>query len=259
MDLAKVNETLGVYIRPQTFPFAVRLCESVDEVPPKARIPHKNLGMQVPICQAVGMVRRYGWTIALTLEDMACPHGALALGLIRPKPGYLDGSYSEALSPGSGAGVRNSAEATPRLAFGKYAAIVLSPLQSATFEPHLIVAYGSSAQVMRLVQGALHGRGGALTSRASGGMDCSDLFAQPMETGEAHVVLPCNGDRIFGLTQDDEMAFTMPAALVERTLAGLKASHDSGAQRYPIPSFLRFEAQLPPAYYRLMEYLKAAD
>ncbi|MDO8672100.1 MAG: DUF169 domain-containing protein [Dehalococcoidia bacterium] len=258
MDLAEVNEMISTYIRPQTFPFAVRFCESLDEVPGGARIPHESLRMQIPICQAVGMVRRYGWTIALTPEDMSCPYGALALGFVRPKAGFLDGSYADSMSPGSGQRARISAGDAARLEFGKYAAVLLSPLHSATFQPHLIVIYGNSAQVMRLVQGTLHGQGGYLTSRASGGMDCSDLFAQPIETGEAQVILPCNGDRVFGMTQDDEMAFSLPAALVDRTMEGLKASHNTG-QRYPTPSNLRFKAQLPPAYYQLMDYLNAED
>ncbi len=90
-------------------------------------------------------------------------------------------------------------------------------------------------------------------------MDCADIIAQTVLTDECQWVLPCNGDRIFGLTQDHEMAFTMPMSKAETTLRGLEISHRSGAQRYPIPSYLRSEVQLPPTYYQLMELLKGEE
>jgi uncharacterized protein (DUF169 family) len=43
-DLAKVNEALNFYVRPQTFPLAVKMCQSNEELPERARIPKRDLG-----------------------------------------------------------------------------------------------------------------------------------------------------------------------------------------------------------------------
>ncbi len=75
MDLAQVNEALNLYVRPQTFPLAVRLLESEQELPDRARRPVKDLGGAMPACQVWGTARRYGWTMAMGREDQLCPYG----------------------------------------------------------------------------------------------------------------------------------------------------------------------------------------
>src|SRR5262249_31049192 len=64
---------------------------------------------------------------------------------------------------------------------------------------------------------------------------------------QPQVILPCSGDRIFGQTQDHEMAFTIPWSQMEDVIEGLKGTHNGGI-RYPITPFLEYEAKLPPQY-----------
>jgi hypothetical protein len=64
------------------------------------------------------------------------------------------------------------------------------------------------------------------------------------------VILPCYGDRIFGMTADDEMAFTFPFAMAEQVVKGLEGTH-AGGVRYPIPIFLRYQADFPKSYQEL--------
>lgn len=251
MELKQIVDALNTYIRPQTFPLALRMDQ---EAPPRARRPLGFFGYPIPECQAWGMARRYGWTLALGEEDAACPYGALALGFLPPKEGFLSGQYRGGASSPE-AGVR-TAQAMRRLEYGQYRYLIMAPLERADFEPQLILIYGNSAQVMRLVQGRLYLTGGSLTSSAAGGYDCADIIPGTLLSDECQVVLPCNGDRIFGLTQDDEMAFTLPWSKVETTIKGLEAGHKSGLQRYPIPFYFRFNPQLPPSYVELREYLK---
>ncbi len=111
----------------------------------------------------------------------------------------------------------------------------------------MILIYGNPAQVMRLVVAALWKRGGKLTSSFEGRADCADIIATTLRTGECQVILPCNGDRIFGLTQDDEMAFSIPAARVAEVMEGLRESHKGGI-RYPIPTYAQFEPKMPAKY-----------
>lgn len=256
MDLQQLNEALNFYIRPQTFPLAVKMCESAGELPDKARIPTRDLNTPVPTCQAVGIARRYGWTLAIGKEDQACAFGALTLGFLPPKKQWLDGSIAASTGYWNKEALARMARDLPRFDYGKYEYLLLSPLHSAGFEPDLVVIYGNSAQVMRLVQGLVYGTGQTLTSSTSGGIDCADIIVRTVRTGECQFILPCGGDRVFGLTQDDEVAFTLPPSKVETLLQGLEAGHKSGVQRYPIPVYLRFQAQMPIAYQKLMEFLK---
>ncbi len=236
MDLKQVNETLNLYIRPQTFPLALKLCRSEAELPEKVRIPVHDLGYQIALCQGIGIARRYGWTLAIGKEDQCCIGGAAAMGFIAEPP---EGSLL-------------TAPAEKRLDAGKYSHLVITPLHSATFEPDVVVIYGNSAQAMRLVQAASQGSGQGVSAVASGAMDCGDIVARTTLSNECQFILPSGGDRVFGSTQDHEVIFTMPPDKVEAVLKALEDTHKAGF-RYPVVTDLRHRPALPP----LLEIPKA--
>jgi uncharacterized protein (DUF169 family) len=60
MDLEKINDAFNQYLRPQTFPVAMRMCSSESELPPKVRIAQRDMGLTISLCHAIGMARRYG-------------------------------------------------------------------------------------------------------------------------------------------------------------------------------------------------------
>lgn len=55
------------------------------------------------------------------------------------------------------------------------------------------------------------------------------------------------GDRRFAMAQDHEMIVGIPFDWLERTAAGLVATHKAGI-RYPIPFQISPECELPPDY-----------
>ena len=65
-DLTQIDEALNRYLRPQTFPVAIRLCESDEELPERVRIPQRDLGITISLCHAIAMARRYGRPWLLT-------------------------------------------------------------------------------------------------------------------------------------------------------------------------------------------------
>jgi uncharacterized protein (DUF169 family) len=254
MDLKEVNEALNLYVRPQTFPVAVRMCPSSEELPDKARIPTKDMAAAITVCQGIGLARRYGWMIAISRDDESCPHGLFVLGFV-PGKSYLDGSSGEAAGIGPREELARAARGLSRLEYGKYRYLLAAPLHSANFEPHLLIVYGNPAQVARLVQGAVALGGEAVSTPATGGIACSSLIARTMLTDECQIILAGAGDRYFALTQDHELAFTIPWSKVEPTIKGLEKGHNSGFHRYPTPSSFKLEGVLPAVYNRWTELL----
>lgn len=120
--------------------------------------------------------------------------------------------------------------------------------------PRLMIARGTHGERGRgwIVTAALWQRGGKLTSSFEGRADCADILGTTLKTGECQAILPCNGDRIFGLTQDDEMALSIPAVRLAEVLDGLRASHQAGL-RYPIPAYSQFEPRMPSKYRQLSQ------
>lgn len=259
LDLKTLDQELSQYVRPATFPLAIQMVEQETQFDPRAKRPRRDLGIQVTICQAIGMARRYGWALAISPEaDINCPLIFIPFGFAPPtsysEQGHAcEGIYTE--TPEAGA---KSEMVVPRLPRGKYRGIQMAPLTRANFTPDVICVYGNSAQVMRLVQGALWNSGGALSSLSAGRIDCAEIIIRTLLTGQAHYILPCSGDRIFGLTEDDEMIFAMPYTEAERVVAGLKGTHQGGI-RYPVPKFMRYTPQYPEQYEKLREELRRGE
>jgi hypothetical protein len=128
------------------------------------------------------------------------------------------------------AGQRSEA-AVDRFDPGEYSGLLVAPLDRATFEPDIVCIYGNPAQVMRLTQAALWKKGGKLTSAFGGRVVCADIIVTTMRTDQPQVILPCSGDRIFGQTQDHEMAFTIPWAQMEEIIEGLQGH---ARRRHPL-------------------------
>src|SRR3989304_7226601 len=91
IETKTADKELQLYIRPQTFPVAVRMLKPGEEIPEKAKRPARDFKKLSMNCQVIDMSRRYGWTIALTREDHICSLGLTAIGLDKPLPIYSVG------------------------------------------------------------------------------------------------------------------------------------------------------------------------
>ena len=247
IDVKTADRELTTYVRPQTFPVAIRMLRPGEAIPERAKRPARDFKKLSMNCQVIDMARRYGWTIALTREDSICSLGIAALGLEKPTHLHHSGTLCEGMYTETKEAGRRSEAAVDAFRPGEYAGLLVAPLDRATFEPDLVCVYATPAQVMRLTQAALWKRGGKLTSSFGGRIDCSEIVVTTMRTGEPQVILPCSGDRIFGQTQDHEMAFTIPWSRMEEIVEGLRGTH-AGGIRYPITQFMEYEAKLPPRY-----------
>ncbi len=255
IDVKTADKELAFYIRPQTFPVAIRMLKADEPIPEKAKRPSRDFKKLSMNCQVIDMARRYGWMLALTREDHICSLGIAALGFDKPTHLHNSGTLCEGMYTETKEAGQRSEAAVDRFTPGEYSCLLVAPLDRTTFEPHLVCIYANAAQVMRLTQAALWKRGGKLTSSFGGRIDCSEIIVTTMRTDRPQVVLPCSGDRIFGQTQDHEMAFTIPWSQMEEVIEGLRGTH-AGGIRYPITQFMEYEAKMPPKY---MDALRVWD
>ncbi len=121
-----------------------------------------------------------------------------------------------------------------------------------------MAVYGNSAQVLRLVHASLYKRGGRVVSTSGGRLDCAEIVIQTLTTNEPKVILPCNGDRVFGMAQDNELAFAFPWTYAQEIIEGLEGTHKGGT-RYPITVAMRDTVTMPKSYQDLMETLVKSD
>lgn len=246
----RVTQGLERYVRPATLPLAVKMLAATGDIPDRAKVPLRDLKKRVAACQSLSLARRYGWLMAVTREDQSCPIGSVVMGFQEAVPYYTEGNLAAGMYTASKEAGARSEDALARFPLGLYPVLLAGPLARFPYEPDLVVVYGNAAQVMRLVQAALYREGGVITSGFAGRAACSHIIVTTMETGRPQVILPCTGDRIFGQTQDDEMAFAFPWPHAPGIIEGLEETHKAGV-RYPIPSYLQYEVHYPPSYQEL--------
>lgn len=258
VTLKKLDDAIGRYIRPDTFPLALRMLKPGEPIPPDLKVPSRDLGEQWIVCQSIGIARRYGWGVAVGKQDVICPLAAIAFGFRKPNDDYLKGFAAIGMYCKDEPAAANLEASAWKFEPGTYEHVCVAPLNRAKFEPHVIAIYANSAQVLRLVHASLYKRGGRVASTSGGRLDCAEIVIQTMTTNEPKVILPCSGDRIFGMAQDTEMVFAFPWGWAEEIIEGLEGTHKGGI-RYPITVAMRETVHMPPTYQELMKKLVDRD
>ncbi|MBN1904405.1 MAG: DUF169 domain-containing protein [Deltaproteobacteria bacterium] len=202
-EFNKYGEELENGLLLRTSPIAVKMIEKEEDIPKGAFRPKRDGGIHIAQCQAFGMSRRQGKTVAMLKEDHWCPTALMAYGMVPKQSGGFFG------------------EAYMTFDTGKYIGIVTAPLKSATFMPDVVMIYMNPAQL----------RGALLPMNFSGAdqvktelflPSCGHAVVDPMKTGKYVVVLPDPGEYQRGLATEDEMILSVPQAKMQPFMASLK-------------------------------------
>lgn len=254
MDNKELNRKIEQYIRPLTFPVGVKISSGRD-LPDGYRRPQELFGHRINICQGVNMARRYGWNFGFLQEDMSCPLSILIFGFCEDPDFVTRGDIIYPDFTCSLEAAQKTQALQPKAPLGAIGSILIGPLSRIDFEPDLVFVYGTPAQIVRMVQGALYKEGGAIESRFSGRCACSQEFVYPYFSGKCNVVIPAQGERLFAMTTDEEMVFSIPAGQLNNVVEGLEITHKRGVSRMPTPYFgIRMEPEFPKRYQELAEY-----
>ena len=120
----KYGEDLENSLVLRTSPIALKMLETEADIPKEAFRPKKDGGYNIAQCQAFGMSRREGKTVAMLKEDHRCPTAPLAYGIVG-KPDSM-AMYGESFAS---------------FEVGKYVGMVTAPLKKchfyARYRPHL--------------------------------------------------------------------------------------------------------------------------
>jgi uncharacterized protein (DUF169 family) len=232
-------------IQPATFPVAVKLLNHASQIPNGAKRPLRDLNVKLAPCQGSGMARRYGWTVGLGPEDVACGIAAHTYGWERLTDirGALDFLTRMHYARDKEAAERVM-DGFRKLEMGDKLAVVYSPLEKTKVEPDVVLIYVNPAQLMRLVHGATHRSGmpveGSFSGRAG---SCTEGVIAAYQDETPKIVVPGNGDRVWAACQDHEMMMAVPAGVLDEIVEGLEKTHEKGI-RYPIPTYMRYEPEV---------------
>lgn len=205
-------------------PVAVKLIPAGNE----EEIIHKytKIDRAMRHCQLTDHVRHTGDMFYTTLDEQQCKGGAAALGLtqlsdkVRSGEFYCDGLHHFETVEAA----KKTVDMITFLAPHSNAVAVYGPLESATFDPDVVIFICNPKQAMLLTQGWEYLEGGRIEAAFSGKQSiCSDAVAQVIKTGKPNVTIGCSGSRAYTKIMDDELLYSIPAQDIEKAVIGLRA------------------------------------
>jgi uncharacterized protein (DUF169 family) len=241
----QLGQKVRRFVNPATFPVAIKFLEETSPIPASARRPFQELKVRMAPCQGAAMARRYGWTVAFGKEDVGCGIAAHTYGWERmgDEQGairfltYMQYARDERAA-------RELIGAFRQLKAGEDLVVVYSPLEWTKVEPDVILIYVNPAQLMRLLHAGTYHSGKPIESSFSGrAASCTEGVIGAYLDKVLKVVVPGNGDRVWGACQDHEMAMAVPAERLSEVAEGLEKTHERGI-RYPIPTYMRYSPEV---------------
>lgn len=199
----ELNELLGL----KGSPVAVRLAKSADEIPEG----YSKMSEKKRHCEFVQNSRLNGNKGYATSDEHICKGGAGVMG-IEPLPASVATGkmYHQLGNFETSEGAQETVAAIPKSSENYYASIY-SPLETAEYEPDVIVLVLTPKQALRVSQAYLRAKGGRISSDYSGIQSlCADAVVAVKERGVPNMTLGCSGSRKYAKIADEEVIIGIP-------------------------------------------------
>ncbi len=204
-ELNKYGEGLEASLLLRTSPIAVKMLEKETDIPKEAFRPKRDGGYHLAQCQAFGMSRREGKTVAMLKEDHWCPTALMAYGMVK--------------TPDS---MAKLGESFMSFEVGKYIGVLTAPLKKASFAPDVVLIYLNPAQLRGITMPMMYSDASQVSTHLFL-PSCAHSVVNPMKTGKYGVVLPDPGEYQRALTLEEEVIFAVPQEKLPGLMAGLKS------------------------------------
>ncbi len=259
--LKKFEEAVETYVRPMTFPVAIKLLKREVDIPKGIKTARQFYGHRIAMCQAWAMARHNGQAVALLKDDNICPIPIMSHGLAETPEFFLSGRFyieEHGRYSNDYEMAARYAREMPRFPAGEYVGLVTAPVQSSpkfasgtyrfpvencNFEPDMVMVFCNPLQLMRFIGVVFHREGRRFETSIWPYGICT-LFVQVQHTGRCQLGIPCYGSRQYDAPAFDEVIFMVPAAKLEEVALGLKFTHEHGII-IPPRRFLDYEPARP--------------
>lgn len=247
----KLDNQLNKYLRLATFPVGVKLLENLDDLNNIKFL--KKPEHKLALCQIFSYARFYGWTMGCIKGDNLCPLAEISIGFEESHKLFEEGAFFIGRYNETKEAAKKTTATMPKIPYGQYSAIVTGALNRIDFKPDLILIWGNSAQIMRLIQGYLWKRGGRVSMSTFCDGVCADTISNAILTGNLQIAFPYLGDRRFGMAMDTDLIASIPFGIIDEIIEGMEKTHKAGT-RYPIP----YQISTPEFFIKLKKQLDKA-
>jgi uncharacterized protein (DUF169 family) len=234
-DWAGIVADLNSLLRLKTTVIGMKMFSSADEM---VAIP----GIRRPTAvhttdQIVSMASRLGWTVGITADDLVGAQCRAVIGLAPQDEKWLAGQAYVGVWHENAEDAHKRQEALDVVPYGKYQAMVVSPLASGRLNPpDICLVYATPGQMIILINGLQYTGYKKFEWGVVGETACADSWGRALKTGEPSLSLPCYAERRYGGVPDEEMLMALSPSHLAKAITGMKALAKNGL-RYPIAPY----------------------
>lgn len=233
-DWPQIVADLTRLLRFKATPVGMKLFESQAEMEAVERV--RRPDGRYALDQIVGQARWLNWTVGITQADLVGAQCGAPVGLHPQLPDWRKSTNMSGVWFASDDDAIAHQEAMDCLPYGRYEALVVSPLASGRLDPpDIVLLYGTPGQMIILINGLQFRGYKKFDFSVVGESACADSWGRALRTGEPSLSIPCFAERRFGGVQDDELLMAIPPAYLPKAIEGLERLSANGL-RYPIPS-----------------------
>ena len=235
LDWANIVAELNQFLRLRTTPIGMKLFEKASQLDAIERIRRPKYVHTTD--QIVGQAARNGWTVGITADDLVGAQCQTVIGLAPRSAEWLAGNNM------AGVWYENQEESAKHQAamdvvpFGKYEAMVVSPLATGRLNPpDIALIYATPAQMILFINGLQWTGYRKLEWGCVGESSCADSWGRALATGEPSLSIPCFAERRYGGVMEDELLMAIPPSFLSGVILGLRKLSGNGL-RYPISQY----------------------
>ena len=235
LDLTAMVADLNNLLRLKTTVIGMKMFARADEMAavPKIRRPTAVHTTD----QIVSMASRLGWTVGITSDDLVGAQCRAVIGLAPQDEKWLAGQAYVGVWHESAEDAHKRQQALDVVPYGRYEALVVSPLASGRLNPpDICLVYATPGQMIILINGLQWSGYQKFEWGVVGETACADSWGRALKTGEPSLSLPCYAERRYGGVPDEEMLMALSPAHLAKAIAGMKALARNGL-RYPIAPY----------------------
>ena len=219
VEIAKaISEPIGLKKRL----VAVKLFDDIKQVPEGLPRPESK----IYYCEAVGKVMKEGKTLLLLAEDHGCNRGAYMLGVKEPPEIVVNGEmYAKSHMVETPRAGKRLIDQAPKIPVGKTAAILLTPLEEATFDPDVVLVSANPHQTLVIFNAANYKNGFEINLKFQVFVSfCAYATVLPFKYGKMNATIPQEQARMRSQFTNEEMLIGIPGEMLEtiaQVLSGL--------------------------------------
>lgn len=234
-DLAAMSVQLERLLCLRAAPIAMKLYDDIDATAAMKGV--RRPDAIYTLDQVVAQAARLGWTVAVTAEDLVGPQCGAVVGLSPQNDEWSSGRELTGVWYATAEDAARHQAAMHTVPFGRYKALVVSPLSKARIEtPDIVLFYATPGAMMYFINGLQWKDYRRLDWSVVGESSCADSWGRALHTREPSLSLPCFAERRYGGVLDDEMLMALTPSDLSKALSGMQALAENGL-RYPVAQY----------------------